>query len=68
MHIISFIEIWGRGEVYIGFRWRNLKEGEHLEDQGVDERIILRWLFRKWDVRAWNGSIRFRIGTDGRHL
>ena len=22
----------------------------HLEDPGVDERIILRWIFRKWDV------------------
>jgi hypothetical protein len=20
-----------------------------LEDQGVDERIILKWIFRKWD-------------------
>jgi hypothetical protein len=22
----------------------------HLEDPGVDGRIILRWIFRKWDV------------------
>jgi len=21
-----------------------------LEDPGVDERVILRWIFRKWDV------------------
>ena len=29
-------------------------EGEkgHLEDPGVDGRIILRWIFRKWDVVA----------------
>ena len=45
-----------------------MKEREHLEDRGVDERIILRWVFRKWDVRAWNGSIRLRIGTGGEHL
>jgi len=27
-----------------------------LEDPGVDVRII-RWIFRKWDVGAWTGSI-----------
>jgi len=25
----------------------NLRERDHLEDPGVDERIILRWIFRK---------------------
>jgi hypothetical protein len=38
-----------------------------LKDPGVDDRI-LRWIFRKWDVRAWTGSIWLRIGTDGGHL
>jgi hypothetical protein len=37
----------GRVEVYIGFWWGNLREGVHLEDAGVDLRIILRWIFRK---------------------
>jgi len=27
-----------------------------LEDPGEDGRIILRWIFRKWDVRARTGS------------
>jgi hypothetical protein len=33
--------------------------------QGVEGRIILKWIFRKWDVRAWTGSSWLRIGTGG---
>jgi hypothetical protein len=36
--------------VYTGFWWGNLRERAHFEDPGVDRRIILRWIFRKWDV------------------
>jgi hypothetical protein len=42
-----------------------LREGDHLGDSDTDGRIILRWIFRKWDVRAWTGSSWLRIGTDG---
>ena len=35
----------------------------HLEDPGLDGRIILRWIFRKWDVGAWTGLIWLRIGA-----
>jgi hypothetical protein len=34
-----------------------VKEGDHLEDPGIDGRIILRYIFRKWDVGAWTGLI-----------
>jgi len=57
-----------RGEVYRGFLWGNLRERDHLEDPGVDGRIILRWIFRKWDVGAWTGLSWLGIGTGGGHL
>jgi hypothetical protein len=58
----------GRGEMYTGFWWENLRERDHLEDQGVDGRTILRWIFRKWVVRAWTGSRWLRIGTGRGHV
>ena len=51
--------------MYTGFWWGNLKIGDHLEVPGVDGSIILRWIFRKWDVGAWTGSIWLRIWTGG---
>ena len=39
-----------RGEPYREFWWGNLSEGGLLGDPGVGGRIILRWIFRKWDV------------------
>ena len=37
-------------------------------DPGVDGRIILRWILRKWDVGVWTGLSWLRIGTGGGHL
>jgi hypothetical protein len=37
-------------EAYTGFWWGNLRERNHLENPGIVGRIILRWMFKRWDV------------------
>jgi hypothetical protein len=36
-----------RGEVYTGFWWGDLREGDYLEDLGTVGRIILKFIFKK---------------------
>jgi hypothetical protein len=36
-----------RGEACTRFWWGDLWKIDHLGDPGIDERIILRWIFRK---------------------
>jgi hypothetical protein len=78
-HIISYIKSrimrWAVHAARIGKRRgvyrvlvENLRERDHLEHPGLDERIIFRQIFRKWDVEAWTGSIWFIIGTGDGHL
>jgi len=45
------VSVYGGEERCIqGFGGKNLKERDHLGDRGLDARIILRWIFSKWDV------------------
>jgi hypothetical protein len=68
MRLAGHVARMGRGEVYIGFWWENLRERDHWGDSGVEGRIILRRIFRKWDVGVWTGLSWFRIETGGGHL
>jgi hypothetical protein len=36
-------------KVHTGFWWGKLREEYHLEVPVVDVRIILKWIFEKWD-------------------
>jgi hypothetical protein len=54
--------------VFVGFWWGNLRERDHLRYSGVNGKIMLRWIFRKWDVKACTGFIWLRIETGGGHL
>jgi hypothetical protein len=40
----------GEERVHTGVWWGSLKENDHLGDPGVDGRLILRRIFRKWNV------------------
>jgi hypothetical protein len=52
----------------IGFLWGDLTLKGHLEDPGVDGRIIIKWMFKNCDAKAWTGLSWLRIGTGGGHL
>jgi len=52
---------------YVGTCWGNWRE-DHWEELGVDGRIILGWISRRWDVGMWTGLGWPRIETGGGHL
>jgi hypothetical protein len=40
--------------VHTGFWYGDLRDEDHLKDQGLNGGIILKRKFKKWDGEAWN--------------
>ena len=59
------VHIWRGGKMHTGFCWGDLREGDRLEDSGVNGRIILKCTFKTWDGRGWTGLNWLRIRTGG---
>jgi hypothetical protein len=64
----------GRGEAYTGCWWSNMMKRDHLEDPGIDGRMILRCIFREWhNTGCWWSNMMKRDhlqdpGIDGRMI
>jgi hypothetical protein len=58
----------GEGKGVYRYWWGNLRERDRWGDPGVDGRIMLGWIFKKWDVGVRIALGWLRIGTGGRRL
>jgi hypothetical protein len=59
---------YGGGGGCTGFWWENLRERDHWGDHGVEGEVIIRRIFRKWDVMVWTGLGWLKIDTGGGYL
>jgi len=55
-----------KGESRCSAEWwfANLKERDHLEGKGVDGRVMLKWIWRRWHVWMWAEFIWFGACVD----
>jgi hypothetical protein len=68
MRWVGHVARMGMGETFTAFWCEKLRERDYWRGPDVDGRIILRCIFRKWDVGVWTGLSRFTIETGGGHL
>jgi uncharacterized membrane protein len=54
--------VWKIEEVHTEIWWRNLRDGDYLEDLGAGWVIILIWIFQKFEWTAWIGLIWLQDG------
>jgi hypothetical protein len=57
----------GKKGMLAGLGWVVLNKN-HWGDPNVEGRIILRWIFRKWEGVVGTGWSWLRLGTNGGHL
>jgi len=56
----------GRREVHIGFWLVDVKALGCMEDLGMDQITVLKWMLKKQNNKVWNRLIWFRIKTSCR--
>jgi hypothetical protein len=57
---------WGETEMHEHVLWVKANEISHVEDTGLGENIILKWILKKSNGREWTGMISFWIRPIGR--
>ena len=79
LHNEELNDLYSSSNIFWAIIWRRMRwaghvpcmkerRGVYLEDSNIDGRIILRCIFRKWDVGAWTGLSWLSTGTGGGHL
>ena len=58
-HVARLRERRGVYRVLVGV----LRERDNLEDLSVEGRVILKWVFKRWDGEIWSELLWLRIGT-----
>jgi hypothetical protein len=51
--------------MHTGFWWGHLSERDHLEEPGLDGRIILKWVSNTWDGETFTGFLWLGKGAGG---
>jgi hypothetical protein len=64
MRLAGHVALMREGRVVHGFWWGGLTERDHWGDRDVDGRIILRWIFRRWEgIEGTGWSSQFEVPT-----